>query len=350
MFACRIIVASVFSFSFFIHADVSAAARPLAPSDHFDGSKFFNPGQPDILKSLWQVAWWKLTGDAAKWPEWVENSKTPELATELSDDEVSTTFINHATHLLQLKSLNILTDPVFSKRVSPVSWAGPKRVRAPGLSLEALPQVDVVVISHNHFDHMDAFSIGELAKRFDPVFIVPLANGELMKDFGAKKIIELDWWQTTEIGRTGTNITLVPAMHWSARGVFDRNRALWGGYVVRNQHMSLYFAGDTGYGGFFSDIQKNLGPMDLSIIPIGAYEPRWFMKEQHMNPQDAVQAHLDLNSKLSIGTHYGTFQLTDEAIDAPILTLQQVLKEKEIEPAKFRALDNGETLRLRVVR
>jgi L-ascorbate metabolism protein UlaG (beta-lactamase superfamily) len=171
--------------------------------------------------------------------------------------------------------------------------------------------VDYVVISHNHYDHLDIQSLVGVQKKFDPVFLVPIGNSEVLKENGITKVMELDWWESHG------PIELVPAQHWSARGVFDRNRALWGGYVFRLNGKRVFFAGDTGYGPHFSKIRERIGMMDVAILPIGAYEPRDFMKNQHMNPEDAVLAHLDLGAKRSFGIHFETFQLTDEGFEEP---------------------------------
>lgn len=311
-------------------------------SDHFDGERFFNPGMSGN-KGMLQVLKWKMTSTVTPWPGSLENTAKPEVAGQLKDGEISTTFINHATHLIQLKGINLITDPAFSERVSPFTWIGPKRVRRPGIELKDLPKIDVVLISHNHYDHMDEASIRELSKKFDPTFIVPLGNGVLIKGMGAKKIVELDWWQSVELPEKNS-LTLVPAQHWSRRSMFDTNKALWGGFVVRAaDKRQIYFAGDTGYGNLFKEIKNKFGAMDFAILPIGAYEPRWFMKEQHMNPEEAVQAHLDLESKFSLGTHFGTFQLTDEGIDEPKKALAEALTKMQVESSRFIAPEVGET-------
>ena len=308
-------------------------------SDNYDGSRFHNP-EINNDKSLLDVLGWKIKGQAATWPDWVE-IETQAPAPTPGPGEAVTTYINHATHLIQISGMNMLTDPIFSQRASPVSWAGPARVHKPAIALEALPKIHVVMISHNHYDHMDVESIRKLSQIHNPVFVVPLGNKELIEDMGAQKIVELDWWQDTKIENSELKITLVPVQHWSARGMFDRNKALWGGFVVQSPSLKIFFAGDTGYNKFFLEIKKRLGIMDLSILPIGAYEPRWFMKEQHMNPEDAVQAHVDLESRFSLGTHFGTFQLTDEAIDEPRKALSLALQKRNLSEIQFAAPTPG---------
>lgn len=314
---------------------------PYPKSDHFDGDRFHNP-EINVDKGLWDVLIWRLTGDRAEWPEWREIEKFP-VPQKPMRDQATTTFINHATHLIQLSEVHFLTDPIFSERASPFTWVGPKRIHKPGIELEALPKIHYVVISHNHYDHMDVDSIRKLTERFNPVFIVPLGNQRLIESMGGKRVIELSWWQSVEVEGTDHTVTLVPVQHWSARGLFDRNKALWGGFVIRNPHLTIFFAGDTGYNTIFSKIKERFGKIDLSILPIGAYEPRWFMKEQHLNPEEAVQAHIDLESKFSIGTHFGTYQLTDESVDAPVNDLKDALRKKSISPTKFVSPKPGES-------
>ena len=312
--------------------------RPV--SDHFDGTKFFNPGGAAV-RGFKDILRWQREGGRSVWPKWVENTARPQLAAEVAPGEVHLTFINHITYLMQFSGLNVLTDPVFSNRVSPFQFAGPKRVRAPGLSLDKLPKIDVILLSHNHYDHLDSAAMTALGRKHDPLVITPLNNRHLIKQIA--RVEELDWWESFTL-EGGSKVTLVPAQHWSARGIRDRNFSLWGGFVLEANGVSVYFAGDTGYGPHFTDIRKKLGTPDVSLLPIGAYEPRWFMKDQHMNPEDAVQAHLDLGAKFSLGTHYECFQLTNEAIDQPPKDLKLALKAKRVDAAQFRAPATGETI------
>lgn len=313
-------------------------------SDHCDGELFFNPTGP-ISKSFRDLLKWRRTSKRAPWPKWVENRGTPSLAATTGADEVVLTFINHVTFLIQTNGLNILTDPLFSLRASPSQWAGPKRVRAPGLDFDSLPRIDAVLVSHNHYDHMDIPALRKLQKRDEPAFFTPLGNASVMASAGLANITETDWWDRRSF--KGVSIHTVPAQHWSARGLRDRNRALWCGFVIETTNMKTYFAGDSGYGPPFKDIRKRLGVMDIALLPIGAYEPRWFMKEQHMNPEDAVLAHIDLQARLSIGTHFGTFQLTDEAIDAPVRELEVALKKYRADG--FTVMEFGETRRIKAI-
>ena len=319
--------------------------RKFPVSDHCDGQVFFNLDGVNGLKSFRDVLKWKMTSKPAKWPEWVENSAEPKLPREIKQGEAYITFINHITFLLQFAGpggvpINVITDPVFSERVSPFKFAGPKRVRAPGLHLPSLPKIDLICLSHNHYDHMDVESLASISKRDQCAVVMPLNNKDLLRDVSHPH--ELDWWETFQ--DRDLKVTLVPAQHWSARGINDRNKSLWGGFFIEAGGIKLYFAGDSGYGPFFKSICNKMGPADINILSIGAYEPRWFMKEQHMNPADAVQAHIDLKSKFSVGSHFECFQLTDEAIDQPRIDLKAALDAAEVPESAFTAPKTGETL------
>lgn len=310
-------------------------------SDHCNGYSFFNPSgeKPKSFRDIWR---WKSNHQRKRWPVWVENSIRPKPVITTTSSEIVLTFINHVTFLIQTAGLNILTDPVFSKRVSPSQRFGPKRIRDPGLLFEDLPKIDLVLVSHNHYDHLDLASITQLTRVFNPQFMTPLGNGKLLRKAGAANIIETDWWQSSNF--YASRIITVPAKHWSARGLHDRNRALWGGFIIHIEKKKIYFTGDTGYGSHFKDIRKQVGVVDLALLPIGAYEPRWFMRDSHMNPEDAVMAHLDLGAKLSIGMHFGTFQLTDEGFDEPIEELKLALEKYQV--TNFFVLEVGETRQL----
>lgn len=320
----------------------ACASSPYPKSDHFDGERFFQPnGLP--VRGIVDFLKWQLSGEKKDWPKFRENTLTPKLVTSADSTTLGITFINHASFLIQTNGLNVLTDPIFSERASPIQWAGPKRARLPGILLKDLPRIDLVLISHNHYDHLDKNSIQELQDKFAPMFVVPLGDAKLLKKFGAKNVIELDWWQTHAVPNSDLIVTFVPVQHWSSRTPFDRNKSLWGGYVLKNSKFNVYFGGDTGYGKHFTETTTKLGPFDLSLIPIGAYEPRWFMKEQHMNPEEAVQAHLDLKSKFSLGCHFGTFQLTDEGIDDPLTDLETARKKLGVKAENFITPENGQS-------
>jgi L-ascorbate metabolism protein UlaG (beta-lactamase superfamily) len=223
------------------------------------------------------------------WPTQVE--VRPQIPPALAAAPAVVTFIGHATFLIQTAAGNILTDPMYSDRASPIAWVGPRRVRQPGVRFDDLPPISMVLLSHNHYDHCDLPTLRKLARRFDPVLVTPIGNGRLLRSAEMRRVEELDWWQHATVSTL--LITLTPAHHFSARTPFDRNRALWGGFAVNAGNVSIYFAGDTAYADFFRYIRAKLGPLDLALLPIGAYEPRWFMQTVHMNPAEAVQAHLD---------------------------------------------------------
>src|SRR5262245_15301234 len=306
-------------------------------SDHFDGKRFVNPagtaGQP--LPAVLRM----LREPRTPWPRSIDVrvQRPPELA----GDAATITFIGHATFLIQTPVGNLLTDPMYSMHAGPMRVFGPRRVRQPAIRFEDLPPISTVLLGHNHYDHCDLPTLRMLAKRFDPTVVTPLGNARLARAAGLRRVEELDWWDqaTSSI----VPITLTPAQHFSARTPFDRNRALWGGFLVGAASVRIFFAGDTAYGGFFHDIRQRLGPIDVALLPIGAYEPRWFMRVVHMNPAEAVQAHLDLGAPQSIGMHFGTFQLTTEGIDAPIHALDEARRARDVPLSQFRVLDFGES-------
>ena len=260
------------------------------------------------------------------------------------NDSAVVTFVGHSTFLIQTAAGNVLTDPIYSDRAGPWNLAGPRRVRHPAIRLEDLPRISVVLLSHNHYDHCDLRTLGQLARRFDPLVITPLGNAPLVRSSGIRRVEELDWWQEAKAAPMAVSLTR--AHHFCARGVLDRNRALWGGFTIAAGGRRIYFAGDTAYGPFFSEIRQRLGHIDLALLPIGAYEPRWFMRSVHMNPAEAVKAHLDLQPAASIGMHFGTFQLTTEGIDAPLEALAQARDAHGLPSSSFRVLDHGDSARL----
>lgn len=315
---------------------------PAKPHHGKDGflNNYDNSPKGNVLK--WQ--WERLTTNAPPEKEFKPEVLKTDLAALTSNrDKGTVTWIGHSSFLLQLDGLNILTDPVFSERTSPVSFLGPKRAVKLPFDLEELPSIDVVVISHNHYDHMDLESLKKLAKRPDnkTVFLVPLGNAALLQSEGVKNVQEYDWWDKAQV--QGVDFTLTPTQHWSARGIFDQNECLWGGWFVKGTQLSVFFAGDTGYSKDFQDIAAKLGPVDWAMIPIGAYEPRWFMKKNHVNPDEAVQIHKDLHAKKSVAMHWGTFRLSDEPLYAPADDLKKSLEKNKLSPEEFILMKHGET-------
>jgi L-ascorbate metabolism protein UlaG (beta-lactamase superfamily) len=277
-----------------------------------------------------------------RWPARID--EPPQRPAPLDGAVAVVTFIGHATFLIQTAAGNFLTDPMYSDRAGPFGLLGPRRVRQPAVRFDDLPPISTVLLSHNHYDHCDRPTLARLAKRFDPVVITPIGNGALLKSTGLRKVEELDWWQDAKT--SPLPLTLTPAHHFSARTPFDRNRALWGGFTIAVAHQRIYFAGDSAYAPFFREVRRRFGPIDLALLPIGAYEPRWFMQAVHMNPAEALQAHLDLEASESIAMHFGTFQLTTEGIDEPVRALEQARLAHHVEPSAFRAIGFGESVRV----
>ena len=307
---------------------------------HFDGRRFHNPNGANG-RPFWMVPRMLLT-PRRRWPATVPVE--PRRPPSAGAGDVVVTFIGHATFLIQTAAGNILTDPMYSKRAGPLNVFGPRRARQPAVRFDDLPPISTVLLSHNHYDHCDRHTLGMLAKRFDPIVVTPLGNAALVRSAGIRRVEELDWWQDSK--SSALPITLTPAQHFSARTPLDRNRALWGGFMLAPAGARILFAGDSAYGPFFRDIRQRLGPIDLALLPIGAYEPRWFMQIVHMNPAEAVQAHLDLEASESVGMHFGTFQLTTEGIDEPLRALEDACRANNIPPSRFRTLGFGESVRL----
>ncbi len=322
----------------------ASPGKPLRLSDHFDGERFFNPGAPAREIGFSDMAKFREAREKSVWPERVETKTEFRPAEDLRPGEAAVTFVNHSAVLIQLPGLAVLTDPIWSDRASPVSWTGPKRVREPGIPFERLPWIDLVLVSHNHYDHLDAGTLERLAGKFSPDALVPLGDGSLVRGFGIENVRELDWWEEVEVA-PGTTVVFAPALHWSRRGLFDRNKSLWGSFLVRSGGRLVYFGGDSGYAGHFKEIRKRYGPVDLAFLPVGAYEPRWFMKDMHMNPADAVQAHLDLGARKSVGIHFGTFQMAAEDFDRPGKDLAEAGRAAGLTGDAFVLLEEGRTAR-----
>ncbi len=312
-----------------------------APSDHFDGMRFFNPGQADTDRSLAALLRWRTGGGRARWPKRVASAPPAKPAGRVSGLEI--TMVGHATVLIQLAGCNLLVDPVWSERASPLRWAGPKRVNDPGVAFADLPPIDAVLITHNHYDHFDIATLRRLWSAHRPRFIAPLGNEAMLaKAIGPSRAETADWGDTLPVG-DHVHVTAVPAHHWSARTIGDRRMALWCGFVIQSPAGLVYNAGDTGYGDgcLFSDIASRFGAPDVAILPIGAYEPRWFMKNQHVDPEEAVRIMIACNARQALGVHWGTFQLTNEARLAPKEALAAALRQHEIAPERFLALEPG---------
>jgi len=334
----------------FVDLIIKAPVSSGWKSDHFNGKTFSNPdnvkgrGAKDIVK-------WSLTGDPGPWREVTE--REAEMGhpprERVSEGEVVFTFVNHSTFLIQAGGLNILTDPIWSQRASPFQWVGPKRMRPPGIRYEDLPEIDLVLISHNHYDHLDVQTVQRLRESFDPLFVTPLGVGRFLEDNGIRKYTELDWWGEHRCS-DGVAVTGVPAQHFSGRGLSDRDKTLWCGYVIGMPNGNIYFAGDTGYNGIFKEIGRRFAPIHTALIPIGAYRPRWFMAPIHVDPDEAVLIHKDVGAERSIGMHFGTFPLADDGMHEPMRDLAEARQKYGISEEAFRTLNEGESLVLRTDR
>lgn len=289
-------------------------AGDLRFPEHFDGKRFYNPNARQA-PSLLQGLRWKLTSRADPSPPFIPDVEQSIPPRYVEGGSLRVTLINHSTLLLQQRGCNILTDPVWSERTSPLTWIGPQRRRQPGVALENLPPIDTLLISHNHYDHLDLATLRRIAARGETTFVVPTRVARLLQSQNIRPVHELDWGESLSF--PAFTIHCVPALHFSSRGIFDRNRSLWCGYVIECQERFVYFAGDTAFGAHFAQIREKFGSPSLALLPIGAYEPRWFMSAVHMSPDEAMRAHEILAAKTSIAIHQGTFQLADEGLDTP---------------------------------
>ena len=260
---------------------------------------------------------------------------------EMASFRENVMWIGHASILINHKNVTILTDPQFSDRASPFSFLGPRRVTPSPIKIDNLPDIDIVVISHNHYDHLDKESIRKLTRTQQNIkFLVPLGLKSLLEEWGVRNVTELDWWEPVKVD--GVKIQPTPVKHWSKRTFFDRNKSLWAGWMMQWSDFVFYFAGDTGYSSDFKETVKKLGKPDLAAIPIGAYEPRDFMKSAHINPEEAVKVFGDLNANYAIGIHWGTFKLTLEPMNEPPIRLKNALKAAGFNSKTFRTLKHGE--------
>ena len=321
-------------------------ARYRGPvTDHFNGRVFHDPhGMPP--KRLGEVWRWQRSRQPAKWPVHHPSPHSDMPPPRVDGAAMRFSFVGHASWLIQAGGLNILADPVWSERASPFKTIGPKRVNPPGIAFEALPPIDVVLVSHGHYDHLDLPTLSRLAKAHAPRVVTPLGNDLTMRDHDkAIRAEAFDWGDRVTLSDE-VAVSLVPTRHWSARGLFDRNQALWASFVVETRAGKVYVVGDSGYGDgiHFRRVREVHGPLRVALLPIGAYEPRWFMRDQHMNPEDAVKALRDCGAERALAHHHGTFQLTDEAIDAPVTALHAALDTAGLPRERFMALRPGEVV------
>jgi len=336
---------------------------PSRPHHRPDG--FQNNHAEFVPKSLAELLRWRREALLAGRPPRPQ-APTPQVAPALdflhanaragaAAMQPSATWIGHASVLVQLGGLNLLTDPIFSERASPLGFVGPRRQQPPGLAPDQLPPIDLVLVSHNHYDHLDEASVRTLAGQpaGSPLFVVPLGLADWFQRRGLTRVVELDWWQSQRLGEV--EVQLVPAQHWSARGLTDRLKTLWGGFAVFAPDCHLFYAGDTGYSRDFVEMRERFaarqhaaagGGFDLALLPLGAYEPRWFMQTQHINVDEALKIHRDLGAKRSLGVHWGTFELSDEALDEPPRALARQRGAHGLDEQDFFVLAIGETRRL----
>ncbi len=304
---------------------------------------FHNTDPNTVPKTLGDVIEWRITKDPT--PDRVAINVSDEWQSLTPQSTDYAIWIGHATYLLNTGDVTVLTDPIFSKRASPVGWAGPERLIPPALSIAQLPSIDAVIISHNHYDHLDLPSLKTLqAINPNMLILVPQGDKALLDSQGLVNVSQFRWWQTTKVNQT--EFTFTPVQHWSGRWVTGRNTSLWGGWFLKSPNLSLYHAGDTGYSKDFITTQERMGTPDFAFIPIGAYKPRWFMKNQHVDPAEAVQIALDLQVKRSFGMHWGTFILTDESVNEPRLMLAKALRERGLLPDFFIAPTPGAIINL----
>ena len=333
--------AAAFALSPFVKLSRAAEGLPL---HHLPGGGFRNRHIGQINKPFSDLLKWRRESPGHPLlPFPLANNQSPQLRANTS--RASITWIGHATVLLQSGGFNLLTDPHFSLRASPLPFAGPKRGTPPGIALEELPELHAVLISHNHYDHLDSDSIRALARRHPRArFFCPLGLADFLRRRGVNDVAELDWEQSAKVG--DAEITAAPCQHWSSRSPWDRNKTLWASWIAKLPGLRFIFIGDTGHTSDFADIGKKHGGFDWAAIPIGAYEPRWFMREAHINPGEAADIFSSLRAKNALATHWGTFQLTDEPMDEPPQKLQEAMaQEKERNPAvgAFHIFQHGET-------
>lgn len=330
LIACGIVFACLYGGTFAF----SGPGYSGPASDHFDGTHFFNRN-PEARHDFKTFLSWVTNRNRGSWQKHLtDNGQGPAPPRRVANGRLLVTPVGHSTFLVQLDGVNILTDPMWSERASPVSFTGPRRVQAPGIALADLPPLDAVLISHNHYDHLDLPTLRRIAQHQAPQVITTLGNGPLVRKTGLRAVAELDWWESFALPG-GMRITCVPAQHFSGRGMRDTYKTLWGGFVLESPGGCVYFAGDTGYAGHFKDIHERFGPVRLALLPIGAYKPEWFMWPGHMGPQGALKAHAELQARTSLAMHFGVFPLGDDGQHEAADELQAALATADLHGTRF---------------
>lgn len=335
------------TFAVLIAVALAYAADPFAgpkyrgePSDHFDGSKFFNPGEPP-RPGFSGFLRWQFQSKRGAWRRYTDAPFGPPPPRQVDGCGLRVTFINHSTTLIQTAGINILTDPVWSRRVGPVSWVGPARHRPPGLRLEDLPPIHAVLLSHNHYDHLDLPTLRRIVEKHKPLFVTPLGVKALIETRKLGQTIELDWWSKAALPG-GVDVTCVPARHFSMRGLRDHDNTLWCGYVLEGPAGRVYFAGDTAYGTHFAEIAQRFAPLRLALLPIGAYRPVWFMSSAHVSPRQSLEAAQELKAETTVAIHFGTFALADDGECEPAAEIERGLASLTPPAPRFWVLGFGE--------
>lgn len=320
---------------------IAAPRYQGAISDHFDGKTFFNPSGKKSKELADVVKWQSSKREKKKWVRPTDFQYGEKPADTIDDDRLRVTFVGHSTVLIQFEGINILTDPVWYERCSPVQWAGPKRIIPAGIRLEDLPKIDIILQSHNHWDHLDIGTLKKIYQTHRPIIYTSLGVSQFLKQEGIDTAVDMDWWGELPFNDT-LKVTCVPAQHFSGRGTIDRNATLWSGFVVSSpKGGNIYFAGDSGYGSIFEEIGHKFGSMRLSLIPIGAYSPIWFMSPIHCTPEEAIQIHFDVKSQQSLAIHHSTFPLADDAQTEPIEWLQEARLQRGLQEDDFFVLKEG---------
>jgi L-ascorbate metabolism protein UlaG (beta-lactamase superfamily) len=316
----------------------SLSSPPRWATSNFDGKRFHN--LVPRRHGFWAVLRWMMNRQPGPWRGWVDAQ--PEPPPPRLVEGLRITYVNHSTFLLQIDGINILTDPMWSKRASPVQWLGPRRRRPPGIRMEDLPPINAILLSHDHYDHLDIPALRRLAQVHRPVIYTGLRNAQMLNKHGIDEVVELDWWESSTVFEK-LQLTAVPAQHFSGRSPFDRDTRLWCGFVLQGRAGQIYFAGDTGMGPHFQQIAERFPKIDLALLPIGAFRPEWFMGEVHLSPDDAVRAHLILRAKLSVACHFGVFRLADDGQDEPVEALERMLGRTDLNGTEFVVMECGES-------